>query len=409
MTDNGTQHGDVLVRHGVVAHIGTDLNFADAVTVDLNGKALLPGLVDVHVHLRQPGFAYKETIATGTKAAVAAGYTALCSMPNLNPMPDTLEHLRVETDIIARNARTKVYPYGCITRGEEGLELVDFVALQPHVCAFSDDGRGVQTDNMMLQAMQQVKRLDGLIAAHCEVNALVHGGCIHDGYYAAEHGHKGICSESEWKQVERDIALSARTGCRYHVCHISTKESVELVRQAKRQGLKVTCETAPHYLLLCDEDLREDGRFKMNPPLRSCADRNALLQGIIDGTIDVIATDHAPHTAAEKNRGLEGSLFGIVGLETAFPLMYTYLVKKKIITMQRLIELMCMAPRKIFRLDGGLRIGEAADLTIMDLHAPHKIDSRQFHSMGKATPFDGWQVDTRCVMTMIDGKIAFQA
>lgn len=376
--------------------------------VDLGGRRVVPGLVDVHVHLREPGFSQKETIATGTAAAARGGYTTVCSMPNLNPAPDTPQTLRAQTDIIRRDAVVRVVPYGCITMGQRGCgRLVDFAALAPEVVGFSDDGRGVQSDGLMEEAMRRAAQVGKPVVAHCEVDDLLRGGYIHDGEYCRAHGHKGICSESEWRQVERDIALAEKTGCQYHVCHVSTRESVELVRRAKARGLRVSCETAPHYLLLCDEDLQEDGRFKMNPPLRSRADRDALLAGITDGTIEVIATDHAPHTAEQKSRGLAGSAMGIVGLECAFPLLYTYLVKPGLLTLEQLVERMSMAPRRIFGLGGGLQAGEPADLTVFDLDAEYEIDPETFLSKGRATPFAGWRVAGRTLWTLVGGRTAY--
>lgn len=377
-------------------------------TVDLGGRHLVPGLVDVHVHLREPGFPHKETIATGTAAAARGGYTTVCAMPNLNPAPDTPEHLRVQTDLIARDAVVRVLPYASITMGQRGCgELVDFGALAPHVIGFSDDGRGVQSAELMEEAMRRAAAVNRPIVAHCEIDELLRGGYIHDGAYCRAHGHKGICSESEWRQVERDIALAEKTGCQYHVCHVSTRESVELVRQAKARGLRVSCETAPHYLLLCDEDLQEEGRYKMNPPLRSRADRDALVAGIADGTIDVIATDHAPHTAEEKARGLAGSAMGIVGLECAFPLLYKYLVLPGTIGLERLVALMSENPRRIFGLGGGLEPGAAADFTVLDLGAQYEIDPSEFRSKGRATPFAGWPVQGRAVLTAVGGRVVY--
>ena len=355
---------------------------------------LFPGFCDVHVHLREPGFSYKETIETGTLAAKKGGYTAVCAMPNLNPVPDSVETLRQEIDIIERTAHIPVYPYGAITAGEKGERLADMAGMAKHVCGFSDDGKGVQDAGMMREAMQTAKGLGKIIAAHCEVNELLRGGYIHDGAYAKAHGHRGICSESEWGQIERDLKLADETGCRYHVCHISTKESVRLIREAKKSGVDVTCETGPHYLLLDENDLREEGRFKMNPPVRAREDREALLEGLCDGTIDMIATDHAPHSAEEKSRGLEKSAFGIVGLETAFPLLYTYLVKKGVITLEKLIDLMAFAPRERFEIPFG-----TVDVTAWDLNAEYTIDPAQFVSMGKATPFEGWSVSGACIST----------
>lgn len=373
--------------------------------VDLGGLCLVPGLVDVHVHLREPGFPQKETIATGTAAAARGGYTTVCSMPNLCPAPDTPATLGEQLAIIRRDAAVRVKPYGTITLGQRGCgELVDFAALAPEVVGFSDDGRGVQSDELMEEAMRRAAAVGKPIVAHCEVDDLLRGGYIHDGVYCREHGHKGICSESEWRQVERDIALAEKTGCQYHVCHVSTKESVELVRQAKAKGLRVSCETAPHYLLLCDEDLQEEGRFKMNPPLRSRADREALVAGIVDGTIEVVATDHAPHTAEEKSRGLAGSAMGIVGLETAFPLLYKYLVLPGVITLEKLLALMSDNPRRLFALDGGVEVGDRADFTVLDLGAQYRVDPGTFLSKGRATPFAGWDVQGRAVLTVVDGR-----
>lgn len=376
--------------------------------VDLGGRHVVPGLVDVHVHLREPGFSQKETIATGTAAAACGGYTTVCPMPNLNPAPDAPGTFRVQADIIRRDAVVRVLPYGCITMGQRGAgELVDFETLAPWVVGFSDDGRGVQSDGLMEEAMRRAARAGKPIVAHCEVDDLLRGGYIHDGGYCRAHGHRGICSESEWKQVERDIALAEKTGCQYHVCHVSTRESVELVRQAKARGVRVSCETAPHYLLLCDEDLQEDGRFKMNPPLRSRADREALVAGIVDGTIEVVATDHAPHTAEEKSRGLAGSAMGIVGLECAFPLLYKYMVLPGVITLERLVALMADNPRRIFGLGGGLHLGDEADFTVLDLAAEYAIDPATFRSKGRATPFAGWKVQGRAAMTVVGGQVVY--
>lgn len=402
--------GDLVVDGGRIVSVGGEAADGGADrTVDLGGLHLLPGLVDVHVHLREPGFTQKETIATGTAAAAHGGYTTVCAMPNLNPAPDSPATLGVELAAIGRDARVKVIPYGCITMGQRGAgELVDFAALAPDVIGFSDDGRGVQSEALMEEAMRRAAAVRKPIVAHCEVDDLLRGGYIHDGEYCREHGHRGISSESEWRQVERDIALAERTGCQYHVCHVSTRESVELVRRARARGLAVSCETAPHYLLLCDEDLQEEGRFKMNPPLRSRADRDALREGVLDGTIEVIATDHAPHTAEEKSRGLAGSAMGIVGLECAFPLLYTYLVKPGMLTIERLVELMSLNPRRIFGLGGGLQAGQPADFTVMDLGAEYEIDPAAFLSMGHATPFAGWRVGGRTMLTVVDGREAYR-
>lgn len=364
---------------------------------------IVPGLCDVHVHFREPGFSYKETIASGSAAAAHGGYTAVCTMPNLDPVPDSAEHLQVQLDAIKRGAAIKVLPYGAITVGEKGERLADMEAISDKVCAFSDDGKGVQNDEMMREAMTAAKRLGKIIAAHCEDNSLLFGGYIHDGEYAKAHGHRGISSASEYKQIERDLRLAEETGCAYHVCHISTKESVELIRQAKAHGVNVTCETAPHYLVLCDEDMQEDGRFKMNPPLRSREDKKALIEGIKDGTIDMIATDHAPHSAEEKGRGLEKSLMGVVGLETAFPVLYTELVMKNIITLDRLVELMSFKPKERFGIDTN------NDFAVFDISEAYKIDPENFLSMGRATPFAGREVFGRCLLTVQNGKVVYKA
>ncbi len=358
----------------------------------------IPALVDLHVHFREPGFSYKETIQTGSMAAAASGYSAVFTMPNLNPVPDTVEHLQQQLDIIKRDTYTGVYPFASITVGQKGAgELVDFEALAPYVRGFSDDGRGVQSEELMREAMKRIRAVDRLMVAHCEVEALLNGGYIHAGEYAAKHNHRGIVSESEWQEIERDIRLVEETGCRFHICHISTKESVALIREAKAKGLPVTCETAPHYLLLSDKDIQEDGKWKMNPPLRAEEDRLALIEGIKDGTIDCIATDHAPHSAEEKSRGLEKSAFGIVGLETAFPLMYTHFVKTGIITLERLIELMSTNPARIIGLDN------SGSYAYFDLDTCYRIDPTNFLSKGQAMPFEGWEVYGKCVKTIVNG------
>ena len=364
--------------------------------------AVFPGFCDVHVHFREPGFSYKETVKTGSLSAARGGYTAVCTMPNLNPVPDSVDNLNIQRKLIEKDACIHVYPYGAITVGEKGEVLADIEGMAPYVCGFSDDGRGVQADEMMKEAMIRAKAAGKMIVAHCEVNDLLRGGYIHDGEYAKLHGHRGICSESEWAQITRDIELIRETGCAYHVCHISTKESVDIIRKAKAEGLDITCETGPHYLVMNDMDLQEDGRFKMNPPIRSEEDRKALLEGILDGTIDMLATDHAPHSTEEKSRGLEKSVFGIVGLETAFPIMYTCLVKPGIMRMERLLEVMVDAPRKRFNLPLG------QDFSIWDLEAEYEIDPGEFVSMGKATTFNGWKVNGRCKATVCDGKVVYK-
>ena len=364
----------------------------------------LPAFADLHVHLREPGQTWKETIRSGSMAAARGGYTLVCAMPNLDPVPDCPENLAVEQAAIDRDSVIRVLPYCSITKGRKGQEPVDFEALKGSCVAFSDDGSGVQDQEMMREAMRAAAAAGVILAAHCEDNTLLRGGYIHDGQYCRAHGHKGICSESEWGQIARDLELVAQTGCRYHVCHISTRESVELLRQAKKSGLPVSCETAPHYLTLCDGDLREDGRFKMNPPLRSAEDREALVEGLRDGTIDVIATDHAPHSAEEKSKGLEGSAMGIVGLETAFPVLYTGLVLKGLISLDRLVEALSSAPRRIFRLPDAPQ-----DWIEADLETPFTIDSGSFLSMGKATPFDGMKVRGKIVKTYYNGYLVYDS
>ena len=381
----------------------SDLPLGSIASFDDSKYVTLPGFCDVHVHFREPGFCYKEDMETGSKAAAAGGYTAVCTMPNLNPVPDSAEHLAVQLEAIRDKACIHVYPYGAITVAELGREMADLEGMAKDVIAFSDDGKGVQSEDMMREAMGRTKALGKMIVAHCEVNDLLEGGYIHKGDYALAHGHRGICSESEWKQIERDIQLVRETGCSYHVCHISTKESVELIRKAKSEGLDVTCEVGPHYLVLDDGDLQEEGRFKMNPPLRGKADREALLQGLLDGTIDMVATDHAPHSAEEKSRGLEKSAFGIVGLETAFPVLYTKLVKPGIMTMETLLERMVYAPRKRF----GVPLNEG-DCSVWDLTEEYVIDPETFVSKGHATPFAGWKVFGRCLKTTCGGKTVFE-
>ena len=386
-----------------------DFSFADAQgsrngEVFLDSKYVFPGFADVHVHFREPGFSYKETIATGSRAAARGGCTAVCTMPNLNPVPDSPVNLQPQLDAIHRDAVIRVLPYGAISVGEKGEALADLEGLAPLVCAFSDDGRGVQDAGMMREAMQRAKALGKLIAAHCEDNSLLRGGYIHDGAYARAHGHRGICSESEWRPIERDLKLAAETGCGYHVCHISTKESVQLIRDAKASGVDVSCETGPHYLLLDDSCMQEDGRFKMNPPLRDRTDREALIEGLCDGTIDMIATDHAPHSAEEKGRGLEKSAMGVVGIETAFSLLYAGLVQKGILTLEALVGRMSVAPRKRFALGGG-EIGR--DFTVFDLDARYAVDPAEFLSMGRSTPFAGAQAQGRCLLTVADGRVAW--
>ena len=413
----GFELRSVLIHDFVIG--GLSVSFSDlnvqainARVIDCKSKLLLlPGFADVHVHLREPGFSYKETIKTGTEAAAAAGYTLLCTMPNVNPVPDCPENLKVQTDMIERDAVIDVLPFASITKNRRGRgELVDFAALAPMVAGFSDDGTGIQTGDLMEEAMRRCVKTGKLISAHCEDESLLHGGYIHDVAYCRAHGHKGICSESEWGQIERDLALAEKTGCRYHVCHISTKESVQLIREAKKRGVPVTCETAPHYLVLCEDDLQEDGRFKMNPPLRSAADKQALIEGVQDGTIDVIATDHAPHSAEEKARGLKGSAMGVVGLETAFPVLYTKLVKTGVISLERLVQMMSVRPREIFGLAGGkIEPGAPADLCLIDPERVFTVEPDKFKSKGRATPFAGMQLQGVNLLTLRRGEIVYEA
>lgn len=399
---------DIAIANGIIVERASEITPEDGDTViNAAGLVAAPAFVDVHVHLREPGFGYKERIATGTAAAARGGYSTVCSMPNLNPVPDTVETLGVQLDIIRRDAKIEVLPYAAITIGRKGKELVDIAALQDKVCAFSDDGSGVQHDAMMERAMAEAAKHDALIAAHCEVEELLRGGYIHDGEYARKHGHKGICSESEWEQVRRDIEIAEKLGCRYHVCHISTKETVELVRQAKARGAKVTCETGPHYLIFTDMDLEEDARWKMNPPLRSAEDRAALIEGIKDGTIDMIATDHAPHTVEEKSRGLKDSAMGVVGLETAFAALNTHLVRKGVITLERLVELMSINPRRVFRIAGGIEVGNRADIVLLDVEHQWRVDSTKFLSMGKISMFDGREMVGDVAMTIHRGNVVY--
>ena len=395
---------DVFLSDGKIVSIGNGVSRSDdTITIDISNMVLFPGFVDVHVHLREPGFSYKETIRTGTLAAAHGGFAHVAAMPNLNPVPDCVESLALQRALIEKDALVHVHPYGAITVGEKGEQLADLAGMAQNVIAFSDDGRGVQSESMMRQAMAECRRLGKILAAHCEDNSLLRGGYIHDGAYARAHGHKGISSESEWRQLERDLELVRETGCAYHMCHVSTKESVALIRRAKAQGLDVTCETAPHYLVLTEDDLREDGSFKMNPPLRTQADRQALIEGILDGTVDMIATDHAPHSAQEKARGLAGSAMGIVGLETAFPVLYTHLVRTGVLTLDKLVELMAVNPRKRF----GFPL-RADDYAVWDLNTEYRIDPAQFCSMGKSTPFAGQTVYGRCVRNVCGGAVVWQ-
>ena len=403
------EKADLRIEDETIASIAPDLRpSGDAVVWDMQGLTILPGLIDVHVHLREPGFLYKETIASGTAAAARGGYTAVCAMPNLRPVPDCLENLRPELTAIEQDAVVKVRPYGAITQGQQGEALAELAELAPYVAAFSDDGRGVQSAAMMEEAMRSAKALGKMIVAHCEDNSLLRGGYIHDGAYAKAHGHRGICSESEWRPIARDLELVAKTGCAYHVCHVSTKESLELIRQAKADGLDVSCETGPHYLTLDDSCLEEDGRFKMNPPLRSPEDREALLLAAQDGTLDMIATDHAPHSREEKAKGLRESAMGVVGLETAFPVLYSRLVRPGLLSLERLVELLHDNPRRRFQLGSPLAVGQPADLCAFDLNQSYTIDPEEFLSQGRATPFAGWTVWGRCRLCLVEGKIAWR-
>ena len=396
---------DVLLSGGRIVSIGDRISCpADAVSIDLHKAVLFPGFVDVHVHLREPGFSYKETIRTGTLAAAHGGFAHVAAMPNLDPVPDCAAALAVQRAIIEKDALVHVHPYGAISVGEKGERLADLEGLAPGVIAFSDDGRGVQSESLMREAMMQCRRLGKILAAHCEDNSLLHGGYIHDGAYARAHGHRGICSESEWGPIARDLKLAEQTGCAYHVCHVSTKESVALIRAAKRRGVDVTCETAPHYLTFTDEDLQEDGRFKMNPPLRAREDRDALIEGLLDGTIDILVTDHAPHSREEKARGLDKSAMGVVGLETSFAASYTALVQTGILPLGKLVDLMHGAPMRRFGCGTELAEGQPADLTAFDLTKTYTVDPETFLTMGRATPFAGRALTGVCKLTMIGGE-----
>ena len=400
---------DVLVEEGRLVRIADNIAPIEGVrVVEAAGKYLLPALVDMHVHLREPGYSYKETIASGTAAAAKGGFSMVCPMPNLNPAPDTLAHLKEQLSIVERDAVIGVMPYATITTARKGNECVDYEALAPYVAGFSDDGTGVQSEEVMERAMNGIAPTGKILAAHCEVESLLNGGYIHDGEWCKAHNHKGICSESEWGEVKRDIELAEKTGCRLHICHISTKESVELVREGKKRGVKVTCETAPHYLALCDEDMREEGRFKMNPPLRSRADMEALREGVADGTIDVIATDHAPHSAEEKSKGLEKSAMGVVGIETSLAATYTFMVGGGVISLERLVEIMSLTPRRLLGIGGGIVLGEMLDATLVDLNKEFCVEPAKFLSMGKSTPFEGMRLRGEVLMTIANGRLAYE-
>ena len=401
------QKVDVLIQNGVVCKIDRDIQADGCPVIDSSKFNIIPGLADVHVHLREPGFSYKETILTGTKAAAKGGFTLVAAMPNLNPVPDSAEHLKIELDRIEKNRVIKVLPYGSITVGEKGKELRDMAGMAKDVIAFSDDGKGVQNSEMMEKAMTVAKGLNKPIVAHCEVESLLNGGYIHDGEYAKLHGHKGISSASEYEEVIRDINLSEKTGCQFHACHISTKESVEAIRRAKAKGLKVSGETGPHYLAFTDMDLQESGSWKMNPPIRSEEDRQALIKGVRDGTIECIITDHAPHSREEKSKGLAGSSMGVVGLETSFAAVNTYMVEKGYISFEKLVEVMSINPRKIFGLESGIQIGKPADITIVDPKAKWVVNPEEFISMGKATPFAGKTLTGKVIATIYNGDFAY--
>lgn len=398
---------DLLVKDGRIIDISKNIDVVCENTYDLNNLFIFPGFTDVHVHLREPGFSYKETIKSGSMASAKGGFTHIFSMPNLNPAPDSAETLKKQLDIIEKDAEIEVVPYGCITKERKGEVLSDMDAMKESVCAFTDDGSGIQTSELMRDAMLKAKSLDKIIAAHCEDNSLLKGGYIHDGEYAKKNGHKGICSESEWGQIARDLDLAKETGVKYHVCHISTKESVEVIRKAKNEGVDVTCETGPHYLVFNDMDLKEEGRFKMNPPIRSEEDRLALIEGIKDGTIDMIATDHAPHSAEEKSKGLAGSMMGVVGIETSFPVCYTHLVKKNVITLEALIKLMAENPANRFGKFNKLEKGAECDICIFDLDKEYEINPEEFISMGKSTPFAGEKVFGQCIATIYKDKFVY--
>ena len=400
---------DVLIDGDTIAAVGENLACAAAEIIDCTGKTVLPGLVDLHVHLREPGFTYKETVASGTAAAAAGGDTTVCPMPNLNPVPDSMEHLQLQLNAIARDAIIRVLPFGAITVGEKGQALADITGIAPHCVGFSDDGKGVQSEDMMREAMTLVKASGSFISAHCEDESLLEGGAIHKGEYAALHGMRGISSASEYVPIERDIKLAAETGVQYHICHISAKESIEAVRRGKAAGVRVTCEVTPHHIALTDMDITEDdGRFKMNPPLRGREDREAIWAGLQDGTIDCIATDHAPHSAEEKGRGLEKSAFGTVGSETAFAVCYTHLVRTGVLTLEKLAHLMSSAPAAIIGRRAEIAPGEAADIAVFDLTEKFTVDPDQFVSKGKSSPFTGSELYGTTVLTVCAGKIVYR-
>ena len=405
--DGALKKADLLIEDGIITKIEEGIFTENCPVVDIDKLYIIPGLTDVHVHLREPGYSYKETIATGTRAAARGGFTTVCAMPNLNPVPDSPEHLKAEQDIIDRDAVISVLPYAAITVGEKGKELADIEGMRDKCFAFSDDGKGVQSEEMMLAAMRLAAKHGKAIVAHCEDESLLHGGYIHDGEYARLHGHRGICSESEWGPVKRDCELAKESGVHYHVCHISAKETVDIIRDAKKRGINITCETGPHYLALTDTDIGEHGRFKMNPPIRSKEDRDALIKGVQDGTIDCIITDHAPHSAEEKSKGLAGSSMGVVGLETSFAAINTFMVEKGYISFEKLVEIMAINPKKIFGMDAGIKVGEKADIAIVDRYIKHKVNPEEFVSMGKFTPFEGMTLTGDVMATICNGKIVY--
>ncbi len=407
-TDGGFKNTDVLLSNGIIAAIGDNLPIDGSFVFDFSNRYIFPGFVDVHVHFREPGFSYKETIGSGSRAAAKGGYTTVMTMPNLSPVPDSVPNLELQLAEIKRQAVINVIPYGSITVGAKGQELSDMEGMSGSVIGFSDDGKGVQDRAMMRAAMQKAASLKKPIAAHCEDESLLFGGVIHDGEYAKQNGFPGICSRSEWGPIERDVEIVRETGCAYHVCHVSARESVDVIRRAKRKGADITCETAPHYLIFDDTMLLDEGRFKMNPPIRAKADREALIEGILDGTVDMIATDHAPHSAEEKSRGLKGSNMGVVGLETAFPALYTHLVKTGIISLEKLVCLMSTAPAGRFGIKSGIRVGAPADLCVYDLDTEYVVDPKEFVSKGKSTPFESMKLNGSCVMTFVGGEIVWQ-
>jgi dihydroorotase len=402
---------DIRIEEGKIAEIGKHLKASGETIMNADGKLVAPGFIDVHVHLREPGGEQKETIETGTLAAARGGFTTICAMPNTKPVPDTVEHLKNLKERIKENAHVRVLPYASITVKEAGQELTDFESLQKEgAFAFTDDGAGVQNAGIMLKAMKKAAALQASVVAHCEDNTLVFGGVVHDGVFAKTHNIQGIPSVCEAVHIARDVLLAEAAGCHYHVCHISTKESVRTVRDAKKAGIHVTAEVTPHHLLLTEEDIPGlDANYKMNPPLRSKEDREALINGLLDGTIDCIATDHAPHTIEDKQAGIYKAPFGIVGLETAFPLLYSRFVQTGIFTLKKLVDWMTIKPAEIFKLPyGRLEEGAAADLVIIDLNLEKEIVPQHFASKGRNTPFGGWKCKGWPIATFVNGKLVWQ-